>query len=153
MRKERLPNGHSHLASTSAACHAPASTIPDKGGVQVHVQDCPKPATTLSGIGNMRRGCSTSTPIRRQHQPLAIRQFQRTQARAKFKSTYKTAQDPPHRQTRSRTQEAAQPPHPSHTFDNRMHRAEVPRLERCSNHGEPTPLTLVSRCGGLFCLF
>ena len=30
-----------------------------------------------------------------------------------------------------------------------MRRAEVPGLERGSNHGEPIPLTLVSRCGSV----
>ena len=35
----------------------------------------------------------------------------------------------------------------THTFDNHMHRAGVPRLERGPNHGGPAPLTLASRCG------
>lgn len=39
-RKERLPNGHTHLASASATHHAPASTIPGKGEAQVHSQGC-----------------------------------------------------------------------------------------------------------------
>ena len=30
-----------------------------------------------------------------------------------------------------------------------MHRAEVPRLERGSNHEEPAPLTLASQCGSV----
>ena len=37
----------------------------------------------------------------------------------------------------------------THTFDNHSHRAGVPRLELCSNHGEPTLLTLASRCGSV----
>ena len=37
----------------------------------------------------------------------------------------------------------------THTFDNHSHRAGVSRLERGSNHGESTPLTLASRCGSV----
>ena len=37
----------------------------------------------------------------------------------------------------------------THTFGNHTHRAGVPRLERGSNHGELTPLTLASRCGNV----
>ena len=35
----------------------------------------------------------------------------------------------------------------THTFDNHSHHAGAPKLERGSNHGEPPPLTLASRCG------
>ena len=35
----------------------------------------------------------------------------------------------------------------THTFDNYMDRAGVPRPERGPNHGGPTLLTLASRCG------
>ena len=37
----------------------------------------------------------------------------------------------------------------THTFGNHTHRAGVPRLERVSNCGEPTPLTLTLRCGSV----
>ena len=37
----------------------------------------------------------------------------------------------------------------THSFDNHPHRAGVPRLEHGSNHGEPAPLTLASRCGSV----
>ena len=37
----------------------------------------------------------------------------------------------------------------THTFDNHLHRVGVPRLERGSNRGEPTPLALASRCGSV----
>ena len=48
---------------------------------------------------------------------------------------------------------ALHPPNRTHTFDNRSHRAGVPRLERGSNHGVPTPLTSASRCGSVGLLF
>ena len=41
------------------------------------------------------------------------------------------------------------PPLPTRAFDNHSHRARVSRLERGSNRGEPTPLTLASRCGSV----
>ena len=41
----------------------------------------------------------------------------------------------------------------TYTFDNRLHRAGVPRLGRGSYHGEPTPLTLASRGGSVGPLF
>ena len=37
----------------------------------------------------------------------------------------------------------------THTFDNHMHRAGVSRLERGSNHGEPTPPTSAARCSSV----
>ena len=37
----------------------------------------------------------------------------------------------------------------THTFNNHSDRVGVSRLERGSNHWEPTPLTLDSRCGGV----
>ena len=41
----------------------------------------------------------------------------------------------------------------THAFDNHMHCAGVPGLERGSNHWETAPLNLASRCGSVGLLF